>query len=452
MTPRTGAERELEPEGELVGVGNMLSTSPQDPERLNQLTRQVGLRLKRSTAVIADGMTTAIENAIGELMDNDNRRALHASVSNNVEVIIDLLTHTKRATDLPPLPDAFDYAVELAQQNVSAASLRRAYHVGSHHLLAHVFDQVKELDCEPHEKLQLYHHLAGWIYQYVDEVTRLVIAEHEAEVRSSHNRAARRTTSYVNRMMAGENVDADEFERVTGYRLNQVHIGCRVWIDDFLDFPDQTRVLSGLVEQLGRALDVSESPLVILKDRATAEVWFGRGDLRAPVDPSLANPVAATTSGTRIAFGAPSPGPEGFRTTHNQAEQASAVARVSTTDDARVVSYADDGIPVIARLAEDTATTRRWVHEVLGALASDTANAARQRETVRVFLETADNHTETASRLLLHRNSVKYRLTKAESELGRPLGERRLDTQLALATCHVLGSVVHAPDGVTPPD
>lgn len=422
----------------------MLSTTRQNPERLNELARQIGLRLSLGTAAISESMTVAIERAIGELDNADMRAALHASVANNVEVIIDLLSHTKAATDLPPLPEAIRYAVELARQDVSSAALRRAYHVGSDHLLAHVFDQVQEIDCEPHEKLSLYHHLAGWMYQYVDGITRTVIAAHEEEVRSSHNRAARSINASINRALTGETIDPAEFERVTGYRLNQVHLGCRVWIDDFGAVPDQARMLSDTVARLAEDLDLNRDPLMVVTGRATAEVWFGMGGRRSPVEAHVAAPVAAAIPGARIAFGAPSPGIEGFRVTRIQAEQAAAVAQVSTTGDARAVSYTDDGIPVIARLAEDIWTTRRWVHEVLGELARDTADASRQRETVRVFLETAENYTETATRLLLHRNSVKYRLTKAEDSLGRRLGSKRLDTQLALATCHLLGSVVLA--------
>ncbi|MCT2057211.1 PucR family transcriptional regulator [Dietzia cinnamea] len=429
----------------------MLSTTPQNPERLRELTRRIGLRLSSETDAIAVSMTAAIEHAIGELTDEDMRAALHASVANNVEVIIDLLSHTKDAHDLPPLPDAMHYAVALARRNVSSAALRRAYHVGSDRLLAHVFDQVQEVDCADHEKLPLYHHLAGWLYQYVDEITRTVIAAHEEEVRYSHNQAARSINSMVNRVLNGESVDAAEFERVTKYRLGQVHVGCRVWIDDYGAVADQARLLANLVDQLGRALDVSRAPLTVATGRATAEAWFGRGVRTDAVDTRRVASVVAATRGARVTFGAPGRGVDGFRTTRTQAGQVVPVAQTSTTGEAHVVSYSDDGIPVIARLAEDITTTRRWVREVLGDLAADTEDAARQRETVRVFLDSAENYSDTASRLLLHRNTVKYRLTKAEHELGRRPGDRRLDTQLALATCEVLGDVVLTPTDSTRP-
>jgi len=186
-----------------------------------------------------------------------------------------------------------------------------------------------------------------------------------------------------------------------------------------------------------------------LLDRATAEVWFGWARRRPPLHTSSIAPVVTSVPRARIAFGAPAAGIDGFRTTRAQAARAATIARVSTAPAAHVVSYADDGIPIVARLAEDLPATRRWVGEVLGPLARDTADAARQRETIRVFLESAENYSDTAARLLLHRNTVKYRLTKAEDELGRAPGERRMDTQLALTTCHLLGGAVLTPTTAT---
>ena len=90
-----------------------LSTSPQDPERLRELTRLIGEELRRETATISDGMSAVIEASIGELADPEKLACLHASVANNVAVIVHLLAHTKDASDLPPLPDAHRYAEEL---------------------------------------------------------------------------------------------------------------------------------------------------------------------------------------------------------------------------------------------------------------------------------------------------------------------------------------------------
>lgn len=420
-----------------------LSAGSQDPERLRELTQLVGVRLQPDTDVISEGMTAAIETAIGELDESGMRASLHASVADNVGGIIELLIDTKEASDVPALPHAHRYAEELAHHDVPESALRRAYHVGSNHLLAHVFDEVQEVDCLAHEQLQLYHHLAGWLYQYVDEITRGVIATYQEEKRSSYERAARTINSYVNRVLDGEAIRSREFEAATGYDLGQFHVGCRVWVEN----PAESAVhaLSSLIELIRVQLGVDAEPLVMDTGRREADVWFGRGSNGSAVDGGDIAAIAGAGGDARIAFGAPGEGADGFRRSRAQAHQTARISHIATAADSRVLSYTQEGVPVIARLTDDLAATRRWVREVLGDLAEDSEKAARQRETVRVFLESAFSYTTTSSRLLLHRNTIRYRLDKAEDQLRRSVTDTPLDTQLALAICRVLGSVILVP-------
>jgi DNA-binding PucR family transcriptional regulator len=52
---------------------------------------------------------------------------------------------------------------------------------------------------------------------------------------------------------------------------------------------------------------------------------------------------------------------------------------------------------------------------------------------------------------MLHKNTVQYRIRRAEESLGRPVGENRHDVELALRASHWLGSLVlrPAPAGAT---
>lgn len=426
-----------------------LSVDPQNLERLRELTRKIGERLQRETDAISHGMTAEIAAAVGELDDRAMRDALHSSVTDNVEVMIDQLAYTKEVPDLPSMPYAHRYAEELAREDVPESALRRAYHVGSHYLLARIFDQVQEIDCPPHEQPPLYRHLAGWLYQYIDAITRQVIATYQEEKRSSHERAARTIFTWVNRVLQAEDVSPIDFASATGHRLDQVHVGCRVWIEDPADPADPAEhvpVLSRVIDLVGVQLGCGQEPLVVDTGRREADVWFGRGRNSSAVDAGVIDSIARAAHGARIAFGAPGKGAEGFRRTRSQAHQAARIAHVATGTGSHVLSYAQEGIPVIARLTDDLAATRRWVWEVLGDLAEDSEKSARQRETVRVFLESAFSYSATASQLLLHRNTIRYRLHKAEEQLQRGVTDKPLDTQLALALCRVLGSVVLVPE------
>jgi len=57
----------------------------------------------------------------------------------------------------------------------------------------------------------------------------------------------------------------------------------------------------------------------------------------------------------------------------------------------------------------------------------------------------AQRGTPLTALLTLHKNTVQYRIRKAEGGLGRPVGENRHDVELALQASHWLGSAVLRP-------
>ena len=92
---------------------------------------------------------------------------------------------------------------------------------------------------------------------------------------------------------------------------------------------------------------------------------------------------------------------------------------------------------------------RAWVIETLGPLADDDGHSSLLRDTLRVFLQEGGSFKATAERLTLHKNTVQYRVRKAEESLGRPVGEDRLNVGLALLASQWLGAAVLRPAGAT---
>ena len=105
----------------------------------------------------------------------------------------------------------------------------------------------------------------------------------------------------------------------------------------------------------------------------------------------------------------------------------------------RVVTYANPGVRTAAMLAADMSGTRQLVAMALGGLAQNTDGSARLRETLAVFLAEKGSYVATAERMLLHKNTVKYRVDKAVAQRGRQLDEDRLELELALLACDWLG-------------
>ena len=96
---------------------------------------------------------------------------------------------------------------------------------------------------------------------------------------------------------------------------------------------------------------------------------------------------------------------------------------------------AQRGVPVAALL-------QGWVIETLGTLAGDDDHNARLRGTLAAFLQETGSYKATAERLTVHKNTVQYRIRKAEESLGRPVGEDRLHIELALLASEWLGPAV----------
>ena len=108
-----------------------------------------------------------------------------------------------------------------------------------------------------------------------------------------------------------------------------------------------------------------------------------------------------------------------------------------------VTAWADVG--PVALMCADRDALADWVQDTLGGLAVRDDAMARLRETLSTFLATGGSFTSSGQLLHMHKNTVQYRVRKAEEALGRPLSARRRDVELALQACEWLGSSVLRP-------
>jgi DNA-binding PucR family transcriptional regulator len=136
------------------------------------------------------------------------------------------------------------------------------------------------------------------------------------------------------------------------------------------------------------------------------------------------------------------PGIEGFRRSHQQAEDARTVAIASGSSVHRVILASDPGVSVAALVGRDVEAASAWVGEVLGPLASGSESDARLRDTLLVYLRTGSSYTTAADELHLHVNSVKYRIRRAVERRGKPIADDRTDVEVALLLCHWFGTAV----------
>src|SRR5258708_25529692 len=83
---------------------------------------------------------------------------------------------------------------------------------------------------------------------------------------------------------------------------------------------------------------------------------------------------------------------------------------------------------------------RAWVFTTLADLATDDEYHARLRDTLLVFLQSRGSYKTTAEQLVLHKNTVQYRIRKAQERLGRSVVHSRHDVALALRASRWLRS------------
>ena len=104
-----------------------------------------------------------------------------------------------------------------------------------------------------------------------------------------------------------------------------------------------------------------------------------------------------------------------------------------------------NSVAPVAMMLGSADLLRGWVRSTLAGLATDDEHHARLRDTLLVFLQTGGSYKAIAERLVLHKNSVQYRIRKAEESLGRPAAENRHDVELALQASRWLGPSVLQP-------
>jgi DNA-binding PucR family transcriptional regulator len=278
-------------------------------------------------------------------------------------------------------------------------------------------------------------------FRYIDRASEQVISTYQRErdrwlLAQTAVRAAR-----VRAILGNEPVDLDATESALAYRLRQHHVGVVAWVTGATHGSEGLTRLERLATLAARALGSHGRPLFVPRDESLAWIWLPVGSASIVSRDLLATAFDDGGASTRVAVGEPAYGLDGFRSTHRQAIRAQDVA-LAADPGARVTTFADVG--AIALICADVDAARSWVWGTLGAMAIDDEPHARLRDTLLVFLSTG-SYTATAERMALHKNSVQYRIRKAEETLSAPIEDRRADVELALRACQHLGRAMLRP-------
>jgi hypothetical protein len=406
---------------------------------LSTIAAAVRLRLVEVSREVHDQLVATIAELRG---DDAVLRLLAASVEGNVATVLHLLENGIPPEDVDAPAAALEYARRLAQRDVPLAALVRSYRIGHGRFLDNCLQEIGQQIDDSAVAAAVTQRLLDVSFRYIDRTSERVISAYQDQRDQWLLTKLAARTGRVRQLLDSPDVKVDAAEASVHYRMRQQHLGVVAWIPEATRGGEGLGRLDRLLGALAEALGCRARPLFVPCDQSVAWSWLpldATSDVRWQ---ALAEIVDQQDPSARLAAGQPAPGVEGFRQTHRQALRAQDVA-VFARPGERVTLFADVG-PVALMLA-DVEATRGWVWQVLDRLAVDDEHHSVLRETLRVFLASGSSYTAAAERLLVHKNTVQYRVRKAEDAIGGPLRGRESDVELALRTCRWVGAPMLRP-------
>jgi PucR C-terminal helix-turn-helix domain/GGDEF-like domain len=412
-----------------------------DDSTVAALLTAVSAALRMKLPELCQAVTDSILEQIEPLsQDQAIIDLLTVSVESNVTTMVHIIGYQIDSHQADAPPAAIAYARRLAQRGVPVGELLRAYRVGQACFMQWCYSelavQARDLPTAFAAAMRLTESTFGYIDRVCEHVLTAYLRERDQWVR---NTVAVRSAQ-VRSLLAGGPIEVNRVEPALGYRLRQQHLGIVAWVEEAACTEGTLVELERMAGRLADHLSKGARALFVSRDESSAFIWMPLGSEHVLSSDVFGGTPLAPDAAVRLAVGEPAEGPEGFRITIREALRAHAVALMAGPVAPRVIRFAE--VAPVALLTEDIGTARNWVRRALGPLAADDDQTARLRETLHVFLSTGGSYQETAERLSLHKNTVFYRVRKAQEVRGSKVAEDRFAVELALLACHWLGSAV----------
>lgn len=386
----------------MAQVGGGVGGSP-----ISVIARQMDTIRDQFIVEVFDTMKSEIQG-----LDYDSRMMdmWQASITENYVAAVHYLERDAPTSLLEAPPAALAYARAAAQRDVPLAPLVRAHRLGHARFLEVAMRYVSLL--QPAQRVPTITELVNRSSRIVDLVADQMIVAYEEEHERWLSRHGGLRQQSVSELLAGTPVDVQRAEKLLRYRLDGMHVAAVVWVDAAVPAGDVMAVFEQVRCLVAAELGLVGGSLLVPTDEREARLWFSVWDDRAG-DPSRLR-AAFESAGirARLAYGQAADGLRGFRASLKQAQLVKAVVRAGgARRSARVVCY--DDVAPIALMAADVDALRCYVAEVLGELSVDNERNEWLRETLREFLVRNRSYVTTAEAMLLHRNTIQYRVAQA---------------------------------------
>lgn len=324
-------------------------------------------------------------------------------------------------------------AQTIAHRGMEVTALLKIYRAAYQGVFAYITDVSNALrpdDPSPHDVVTfLWTRGERWLDAAIDRLIEVYYDERSAITESTRQR----NRQLIERLLATDDATGlDAAADTLHHGLHQWQTGGIAWNGG--SERDALALARAAADRVAAAVG---APAPLTTSVGVRDLWFWvatpqRPDLQA-VDDALAD-LGAQDS--HVALGSAAPGITGFRGSHKQ-EQRVARLVMSAPVTPVLTRYAD--VELLCLLDGPSDAVTAMVAREIGPLCGADKNLAALRETVLAYLR--DRSIETvAAALFVHKNTVRYRLTKAEELLGHPLTERSTEVDVALRHVQLFGS------------
>lgn len=370
-----------------------------------------------------DRVTTAILDQMPEVRELDDiDRRLQITVRDHWLAF--LADFAQPAQHFHLVETAQQLAALLADLQIPLERLIQFYRVAQQAVWSYVNEVIRSLPTSDFDRADLlmyfWSRAGGWLDKSITESIDIYQA---TRTRVLAGAAAQRYEA-ARAILAGELVDAREASAALGgYPISVHHTALVLSVDE----AERAGILESIATELVRALGAA-NPLVVKPGGRQLWVWIGTRD--APDLSALSGPGDDTgREGVGVGVGTASPGIAGFVTSHREAQGALRVAAPGTSG--WLTSYDAVELPVLLGC---TPEVDRFMARQLGPLVDDDESMQRIRETLVAFLGSGGSAEEASRALVVHRNTIRYRLGQAEELLGRPIS--KISAELSVALHH----------------
>ncbi len=356
---------------------------------------------------------------------------LRASVTQNAYALRDVLAGRVELEDVR-LDQVLSFATVQVHLRIPQKSMQRSYRVSFltqwELWTAHLRRHIERADLGRDEAADALGHLTRVILTYQDHVASRVAETYTRDYEALSRSRAHVRQNLVRDILRGEEARLTTSDlAILAYQTDAHHVAVLL---PAMTEGAATQLADGL-RVAAKAYQTLSYPLALTSN----VVWLCR------LEPWHAAGLAAlcrvlTEIGVTASVSDPQTGMDGFRAALRQAQEVERVRAAWGLPHAPpVIRYADAGLEVL--LLQNEALARNFVAAELGALAGNTTEAVRLRETLDASFRFG-SHVAAAEYLQLHEHTVRNRLQKAEQLLGHSLQERRTELQVAIRLVRLL--------------